>query len=119
MICFKQVQVNHKMDCESNFLHQLENFSFSFQITKPNFTMLSITLPTQTFATHATTRLPQTATFISLMNSSELIPTLSQGIHYQRSSKLFFYFYKEFQHMAFAVDNSSLLLDQDTNQFLV
>ena len=32
---------------------------------------------------------------------------------------IYFYFFREFQPMAFASDNSSLSSDQDTNQFLV
>ena len=35
------------------------------------------------------------------------------------NSVYLFYFFREFQPMAFASDNGSLLSDQDTNQFLV
>ena len=34
-------------------------------------------------------------------------------------NSFFFFLEREFQPMAFALDDSSLLLDQDTNQFLV
>ena len=50
----------------------------------------------------------------SLIQPSETLPVELIGTHF----KFFFFFEIEFQSMASAHDDNSLLSDQDTNQFL-